>query len=118
MKHKRQVYVLKVDRIQPFPASPHAVILIKARSNELRALAAARVLRWTGLSEKAYFVLVTYVWPPYSPPTFSRNDLRHENYKKMKFDKFQPLALKTRIARIARLSHAEGFPKSGHIYAI
>ena len=31
----------------------------------------------------------------------------------MKFDKFRPLALKTRIAR---LSQAEGFPKSGHNY--
>ena len=111
MKRKRQVYILKVDRIQPFPVSLRAVILIKARSNELRALAVAQVVRWTGLSEKAYFALVTYIWPPYPPPTFSRNDLRHEN-DKMKFDKFRPLAL---ITRIARLSHAEGFPKSGHI---
>ena len=88
MKHKRQVYVLKVERIQPFPASPRAVILIKARSNELRALAAARVVRWTGLSEKAYFALETYVWPPYPPPTFSRNDLRHENDKKLNLISF------------------------------
>ena len=34
----------------------------------------------------------------------------------MKFIKFRPLAIKTRIAPIARLSHTEGFPKSGHIY--
>ena len=33
----------------------------------------------------------------------------------MKFIKFRPLAIKTRIAPIARLSHTEGFPKSGHI---
>ena len=31
-------------------------------------------------------------------------------------DKFRPQLLKTRIARIARGSLTEGFPKSGHIY--
>ena len=33
----------------------------------------------------------------------------------MKFIKFRPLAIKTHMAPIARLSHTEGFPKSGHI---
>ena len=36
----------------------------------------------------------------------------------MKFNKFRPLALKTRIARIARLSHKVGFHVDGHIYAV
>ena len=34
------------------------------------------------------------------------------------FDKFWPELLKTRIARIARGSHTEGFPKSGHILSL
>ena len=36
----------------------------------------------------------------------------------MKFNKFRPLALKTRIARIARLSHKVGFHVDGHIKII
>ena len=70
------------NQIQPFLASPRVVILINARSNKLCVLAAALLVKWTGLSENAYFALVTYVWRPYPPPTFSGNVLRHENDKK------------------------------------
>ena len=89
--------------------------LINARRYELHVLA---LVRWTGLSEKVYFVLETYIWPPYPPSTLSRNVLRHESDKKMKFDKFQPLALKMSIVQIAHSTYMEGFPKFGHNYNV
>ena len=35
--------------------------------------------------------------------------------KSVKFDSFLPEVLKTRIARLARLSHMPGFPVGSHI---
>ena len=39
-------------------------------------------------------------------------------WQTLNFDSFWPRALKTGIARIARWSHTEVFPKSGHIYQL